>query len=186
MVVRLLQKLLFTAVSRTMIVLYFVVIGNNVHAQQNSINSPRFEAWAGPNSLFVNLALADTARFCFDSVRKPLVYTSEAIQTGIDFNTDGIADFIIKDEYMKCGDKPAFDEGTGGTATRFVVSNRSGAWTEHSTLGSDGRVEMVGNIPVWLSAIHRVHCEPLEVQSCIQALFFGGHGFVSLLDTNNE
>ena len=145
-------------------------------------DTPDFEPWAGPGADAVNARLEALARACRTDMNRALVYDPQDVIVAADFNLDGVVDPVLDQANVYCGDSRALWSGTGGSPVRIFVSDGEGGWSEHTTGGFAGRVELIGHVPVWLSLVHGTACDGYGALPCAQALIWGDGAFRSVAD----
>jgi hypothetical protein len=141
-----------------------------------------FETWQGPAADAINARLAELARECRTDMNRSLNYDPQDVIVAADFNLDGVVDPVLDQSKVYCGDSLALWSGTGGSPVRIYVSDGEGGWSEHTTGGFAGRVELIAHVPVWLSLVHGTACDGYGALPCAQALIWGDGAFRSVAD----
>jgi len=149
---------------------------------QSGTEAPDFEPWRGPGEAAVDARLEALARACRTDMDRALVYDPQDVIVAADFNLDGVVDPVLDQSKVYCGDSLALWSGTGGSPVRIFVSNGEGGWSEHTTGGFAGRVELIGHVPVWLSLVHGTACDGYGALPCAEALIWGDGAFRSVAD----
>lgn len=147
---------------------------------------PAFEPWEGPGAEAVNQRLASLARDCRTEMDLPFTHDPGDLIATVDFNRDGRMDVVLDQARVSCDGSQALWSGTGGSPVRIFVSNAAGGWDEHTTGGFAGRVELINDIPVWLSLVHGSACDGYGALPCAQVLIWGDGAFRSVADGKPE
>lgn len=141
-----------------------------------------FDAWTGPAEAAINARLGELARECRAEMNQALQYDPQDVIVAADFNLDGVVDPVLDQAKVYCGESLALWAGTGSSPVRIFVSDGDGGWSEHTTGGFAGRVELIGHVPVWLSLVHGTACDGYGALPCAEVLIWGDGAFRSVAD----